>query len=188
MVARGRRGAEGFEQAFQHLAPDADVRVVNPYAGFLNADDFAGVDGVVFTGSGVSWSTDAREAACQRAAMELAFDAGLPSWGSCNGMQLAAVVLGGQVAASPNGLEVGVARETRLTPAGQTHPQFKSRTAVFAVPCIHRDEVSRLPTGAVKLAQNNHSEHQAFPMIRGAYRFGVRNIILNCAQRMWPII
>ncbi|MDB2663499.1 hypothetical protein N9Y61_06685, partial [Paracoccaceae bacterium] len=100
MVARGRRGAEGFEQAFQHLAPDADVRVVNPYAGFLNADDFAGVDGVVFTGSGVSWSTDAREAACQRAAMELAFDAGLPSWGSCNGMQLAAVVLGGQVAAS----------------------------------------------------------------------------------------
>ena len=162
MVARGRRGAEGFEQAFQYLAPDAHVRVVNPYAGALNADDFAGVGGVVFTGSGVSWSTDAPEAACQRAAMELAFDAGLPSWGSCNGMQLAAVVLGGQVAASPNGLEVGVARETRLTPAGQTHPQFKSRTTVFAVPCIHRDEVSRLPTGAVKLAENNHSEHQAF--------------------------
>lgn len=171
MVARGRRGAEGFEQAFQHLAPDADVRVVNPYAGFLNADDFAGVDGVVFTGSGVSWSTDAREAACQRAAMELAFDAGLPSWGSCNGMQLAAVVLGGQVAASPNGLEVGVARETRLTPAGQSHPQFKSRTAVFAVPCIHRDEVSRLPTGAIKLAENNHSEHQAFSYDQGDVSF-----------------
>ena len=102
MVARGRRGAEGFEQAFQHLAPDADVRVVNPYEGFPNVDDFAGVDGVVFTGSGVSWSTDAPEAACQRAAMELAFDAGLPSWGSCIGMQLGAVVLGGQVSASPN--------------------------------------------------------------------------------------
>ena len=86
MVARGRRGAEGFEQAFQHLAPDVDVRLINPYAGALNADDFAGVDGVVFTGSDVAWSTDSPEAACQRAAMDLAFDAGLPSWGSCNGM------------------------------------------------------------------------------------------------------
>lgn len=162
MVARGRRGAEGFEQAFHHLAPDAYVRVVNPYVGALNADDFACVDGVIFTGSGVAWRTDAPEAACQRAAMELAFYAGLPSWGSCNGMQLAAVVLGGKIAASPNGFEVGVARETRLTPAGQTHPQFKSRSTVFAVPCIHRDEVSQLPTGAVKLAENNHSENQAF--------------------------
>ena len=171
MVVRGRRGAEGFEQAFAHLAPDADLRVHNPYADALNADDLAGVDGVVFTGSGVSWSTDAAEAACQRAAMELVFDAGLPSWGSCNGMQLAAVVLGGQVAASPNGLEVGVAQATRLTPAGQTHPQFKSRSAVFAVPCIHRDEVSQLPTGAVKLAENAHSENQAFSYDNGGVSF-----------------
>ena len=113
MVARGRRGAEGFEQAFQYLAPDADVRVVNPYAGALNADDFTGVDGVVFTGSGVAWSADAPESACQRAAMELAFDAGLPSWGravmACN-WQLWFWV--GRWPASPNGLEVGVARGT----------------------------------------------------------------------------
>ena len=111
MVARGRRGAEGLNRPFTTLRL-MRMCVVNPYEGILNADDFAGVDGVVFTGSGVSWSTDAPEAACQRAAMELAFDAGLPSWGSCNGMQLAAVVLGGQVAASPNGLGLAL-RETR---------------------------------------------------------------------------
>ena len=162
MVSRGRRGAEGFEEAFLYLSPEAQVRVVNPYECALTRDDIQGVDGAVFTGSGVAWSTDAPEAACQRAAMELVFEAGIPSWGSCNGMQLAAVVLGGQVGASPNGLEVGVARETQLTPAGQTHPQFKSRNAIFAVPCIHRDEVKRLPAAAVKLAQNNHSENQAF--------------------------
>ena len=171
MVSRGRRGAEGFEQAFLHLSPETQVRVVNPYERALTRDDLHDVKGAVFTGSGVAWSTDAPQAACQRAAMELVFDAGIPSWGSCNGMQLAAVVLGGQVGASPNGLEVGVARETQLTPAGQTHPQYKSRSAVFAVPCIHRDEVTRLPAAAVKLAQNYHSENQAFSYDQGGVSF-----------------
>ena len=33
------------------------------------------------------------------------------------------------------------------------------------------DEVSRLPTGAVKLAQNDHSEHQAFSYDQGGVSF-----------------
>jgi GMP synthase (glutamine-hydrolysing) len=59
-------------------------------------------------------------------------------------------------------LEVGVARDTRKTEAGKSHPALDGRTDVYAVPCIHRDEVERLPKGAVLLAQNDHSPVQSF--------------------------
>jgi GMP synthase (glutamine-hydrolysing) len=133
--------------------------------------DFAGVDGVIFTGSGETWATDAPEAAPQRAAMELAFGTGLPVWGSCNGLQLAAVVLGGAVGAAPNGVEIGLARDIQLTDAGRSHPAMAGRLPGFAVPCIHRDEVQRLPTGAQLLASNAHSPVQAMAYAKGGVDF-----------------
>ena len=94
--------------------------------------------------------------------MELALAAGKPIWGSCNGMQLAAHVLGGAVGESPNGQELPVARDMQITLAGQDHPMMAGRRPGFAVPCVHRDEVRRLPEGATLLAGNAHTLIQAF--------------------------
>lgn len=167
MVARGHAGAAGFVASFQGLAAEVTCTIVNPYAGQEVVLD--GVDGVVFTGSGVAWSTDAPEAAPQRAAMEAVFAAGLPSWGSCNGMQLGAVILGGAVGASPKGFEVGVAQGTQRV--GGAHPMFAGRGDLWAVPCIHRDEVQRLPEGAVHTAQNDHSPIQGFAYTQNGVDF-----------------
>ena len=90
------------------------------------------------------------------------FAVGLPTIGSCNGMQLAASVLGGSSTASPNGREDGLSGDIRLTNAGRNHVMMAGREDGYAVPCTHRDEVVRLPEVGVRLAGNGHSAVQAF--------------------------
>lgn len=158
MVDNAQSASASFVRSFQKIAPQAQIEIVNPY----HSTDVSleGIDGAVFTGSGVAWSTDDPRAAPQRTVMEAVFARSIPTWGSCNGMQLAASVLGGTVGASPVGLEIGVARDTRR--AGAPHPMFDGRAERWAVPCIHRDEVQRLPEGAVLTASNAHSPIQGF--------------------------
>ena len=162
LLAQGKSAAALFVRAFQAMAPDVSVMVSTPYVRPVRDEMLALADGAVFTGSGVDWSTDAPEAAPLRAEMERVFGAGRPVWGSCNGAQLAAVVLGGAVGASPNGVEIGLAQDVVLTEAGRSHAMLAGRADGYAVPCIHRDEVQRLPEGAVLLSGNAHSSVQAF--------------------------
>ncbi|MDV4146309.1 type 1 glutamine amidotransferase [Shimia sp. FJ5] len=171
LLAIGKSAASSFLRTFQALVPEAELRVACPYAAALREDALDGIDGVVFSGSGVMWSTDGPEAAPLRAEMERVFAAGLPVWGSCNGMQLAASVLGGRVGASPNGFELGTARDVQVTEEGAAHPMMAGRAAGFAVPCIHRDEVQSVPEGAVLMAGNGHSPVQAMVYESGGVDF-----------------
>lgn len=161
MNAVGGIACGGFLRTILGLRPATEVLVASPYGGKLRDQLFHEVDGVIFSGSGVAWSTDAPEAAGLRSAMEVAFAAERPVWGSCNGLQLAAVVLGGSVGASPKGHEVGLALDLALTEQGERHAMMSGRSGKFAVPCVHRDEVQRMPEGAVLLAANAHSQVQA---------------------------
>ena len=161
--------APGFAAALAGVEGDLRFRTVAPYAG--ETADLGGIDGVVFTGSAVDWSTDAPQAAPLRAAMEAAFAAGLPVYGSCNGMNLGATVLGGAVGPSPNGREDGVAAGITPTEAGRAHPMLAGRTGAYASLCVHRDEVTRLPEGAVTLSGNAHSPVQAFAHEQGGVCF-----------------
>lgn len=151
--------AQAYGAALRRLTPDLKVRVIAPNAG--QTPVFEGCAGIVFTGSTESFATTSPEAAPMRAAMEVAFGAGVPIFGSCNGMQLAATVLGGEIGPSPE-FELGLARDITLTEAGGAHPMFAGKPARFASCAIHRDQVTRLPAGAVHLAGNTHSTHQAF--------------------------
>ena len=93
-----------FKQALQAIDPGVTVSVAAPYEGDAVAS-LTGFDAVVFTGSGVDWTTDDARAEPLRALMRRVFAAGLPSFGSCNGVLLAASVLGGQTGASSKGRE-----------------------------------------------------------------------------------
>ena len=77
-------------------------------------------------------------------------------------MQLGAVILGGKIGSSPNGMEVGLALDIDRTSRGKKHALLKGRTDGYSVPCAHRDEVQKLPEKAVHLAENAHSPIQAF--------------------------
>lgn len=161
LVCNGHSYVAEFATCLMAIDPGLTIVGKNPYVQPIQAADFDGVDGVVFTGSGVAWNTSDPRGQAQVDAMRVAFKTGLPIWGSCNGFQLMASVLGGQVGESPNGYEGGLAKNLQLTEAGKTHPMMRGRKDGDAVPCIHRDEIQALPEGAVLLAGNAHSPVQA---------------------------
>ena len=168
--AAGYTTGEGYASALLACQPDVQCTIIMPYEGDA-LPNLAAFDAAAFTGSGVTWCTDDAEAAPLAQVMEACFAANLPTVGSCNGMQLAATVLGGSNRASPNGREDGLAKHIRLTDAARNHPFMAGRRDGFAVPCVHRDEVDRLPSGAVLLAGNDHSPVQAFAVETGGVRF-----------------
>lgn len=178
VVAVGcRRAAEQYAAVLEALAAAGGVtletEILRPY---FPENDVDGVtldafDGVALTGSGVDWSADDARAAPFLRLLERAFAAGVPVLGSCWGLQVGAVVLGGAVGQGARGLELGVARHVRLTPAGAVHALHAGRRPVFDVPCIHRDEVTAVPTGAVVTAENDHSAVQAMVYEAGSVRF-----------------
>ncbi|MFC3613728.1 type 1 glutamine amidotransferase [Lutimaribacter marinistellae] len=171
IVARGIADAAPFLDTLPQLSEELTLTVAEPYVAPLTPALLDEAEAVIFTGSGVAWCVDDPRAEPLAQAMRTVFDRGLPVWGSCNGMQLAAHVLGGAVGASPNGNEDGVARDMRLTEAGRAHPMMAGRADGFAVPCVHRDEVQHLPDGAVLLAGNDHSPIQAFAYERDGVDF-----------------
>ena len=122
---------------------------------------WADYDGFVVTGSALHAYDPEFEVTNQIALLNEAAEAGLPIFGSCWGLQIAAIAAGGEVAFNPKGREVGFARKILLNEAGRAHPMFNGKAAVFDAPCIHYDEVIRLPESATLLASNAHSEIQA---------------------------
>lgn len=90
-----------------------------------------------------------------------ALAAGVPVWGSCWGLQLAAVSLGGSVRRNPRGRELPISRAITVTDAGRDHPLLVSRPAVFDALCSHLDEIEALPPNAQVLAANEVSAVQA---------------------------
>jgi GMP synthase (glutamine-hydrolysing) len=89
------------------------------------------------------------------------FAAGVPVWGSCWGLQLATVALGGSVRRNPRGLELPIARAITLTEAGRVHPLLASRPPIFDALCSHIDEIETLPPNSHVLAANELSAIQA---------------------------
>lgn len=152
--------APGFAAVLQALSPQITCSFCAPYLG--QALPEGAFDGVVFTGSAVIWGVDAPEGGVLREIWRQVTCWKVPIWGSCNGMQLAAFMLGGQCAASPHGDELGMAEAISLTDIGRGHPMMQGRASQFRAPTVHRDEVQHLPSGACLLARNAHSEVQAF--------------------------
>ena len=136
----------GFSAVLQAISQKITCSLCAPYLGQgLPEGPF---DGVVFTGSGVAWCVDAPEGRNLRDIWRQVVCWKVPIWGSCNGMQLAAFMLGGRCAASPHGDEDGLAKAITLTDIGRSHPMMQGRADQFHAPAVHRDEVERLPEGA----------------------------------------
>ncbi len=132
-------------------------------------------DGVLWTGSALSVLDDIPSVNRQLNFADNVFKSGVPFYGSCWGMQVATVVAGGEVANSPNGLEVGISKSIKLTKEGAKNPFFKGRKDNFKALCIHFDEVVKIPKNAVVLAGNDHSKVQAMTFAyKNSQFFGVQ--------------
>ncbi len=90
-----------------------------------------------------------------------AYEAGVPQFGSCWGVQLACFVAGGIVEPHPKGREMGIATKIMLTDQGRKHPMMEGKPVVYSHFVSHDDQVVELPEGATLLAGNDWSVVQA---------------------------
>ena len=129
-------------------------------------------DGVWISGSPLNaYVLDQPSVREQIALARAVWDAGVPTFGSCWGLQLMTAALGGTVHLNPNGREIGVARRIAPTAAGRGHAMYRGKADAFDALCTHEDEVAALPGGATVLASNAVSRVQAAVIEDGPRRF-----------------
>jgi GMP synthase (glutamine-hydrolysing) len=121
----------------------------------------ADFDGVMLPGSPLHIYDRTASVTRQIDFARAAFAAGVPVWGSCWGLQLATVALGGSVRRNPRGRELPIARAITVTEAGRSHPLLACRPAIFDALCSHLDEIETLPPNSQVLAANELCSIQA---------------------------
>jgi GMP synthase (glutamine-hydrolysing) len=152
-----------FAEAVRLNAPDISCIPLNIADGEMLPPgiSLADLDRVMFTGSPLHIYDRTPAVTGQIDFARAAFAAGVPVWGSCWGLQLATVALGGSVRRNPRGRELPFARAITVTEAGRAHPLLASRPPVFDALCSHLDEVETLPPNSEVLAANELSAVQA---------------------------
>jgi GMP synthase (glutamine-hydrolysing) len=163
-AGQGVTPAEGYGNVMVGLAGDARYDILlaaDADAALPAGTGFADYDAAIITGSALHLWQRAPEALRQVEVAREIYRAGIPFFGSCWGIQVAAVAAGGDVQRNPRGREVGFARKITRNAAGQAHPLLDGRPDVFDAPCSHLDEVAVPPPGATILASNAVSYVQA---------------------------
>lgn len=153
-----------YAEAIRRHSPDLVLDVVNgadPDWRLPDARRWSDYDGLVITGSSLHAYDPEFAVTNQIELVKQASETGMPIFGSCWGLQIATVAGGGTVEYSPRGREVGLARKIVPNELGRAHPMLSLKGPAFDAPCIHYDEVTRLPDGAQVLASNAHSAIQA---------------------------
>lgn len=163
-AAYGQMLSESYAQVIQDIEQSAVCDIAFPADEGSNLPDRAGLesyDGIVLTGSHLNIYDRTPEILRQIDLMRAIFASRTPSFGSCWGLQVAAVAANGDVQKNPLGREVGFARRLRRTEAGRGHPMLEGRPEVYDAPAIHLDMVTALPKDATVIATNPVSEVQA---------------------------
>ena len=120
VAATGRTSAESYAAVVRDLVPETACRLVNPADADANLPaGLSDFDGLIFTGSTLKVGEGTPEVTRQLDLMRSALEAGLPVFGSCWGVQVAATVAGGKAAANPRGPEYGFARAISPTEEGR---------------------------------------------------------------------
>ena len=170
----GRSSGETYIDTLHFLEPEAVCHRVKPAdrgASLPDQAELRSYDAVFVTGSPLHLYQDTPETRREVDLMRAVFAAGLPSFGSCAGLQVAVVAAGGAVRPSRRGREAGFARRITLTDAGRNHPLLAGRPASFDAPAFHSDEVETLPEGGSLLAFNTVTEVQAVEIRHGPGMF-----------------
>lgn len=161
----GNPTGEHYARVLRSLHNDIECTVLHPArpgGAVLPAGNGLGsFSGMTWTGSSLNVYNDTPAVRPQIELARAAFAAGVPQFGSCWGLQVAAVAAGGVVRPNPLGRELGIVRRIALTPAGREHPMYEGKRTPFDAIGVHMDEVHELPAGSTVLARNDMSTVQA---------------------------
>jgi GMP synthase (glutamine-hydrolysing) len=173
IAALGYDSGTGYARVLKRIDASLRVDIVKGAEGhpqFPEGVGLADYDGVTMTGSALNIYNGGPAVTHQIELVKAVFAAGVPFFGSCWGLQVAATAAGGEVRANTRGREFGFARRILLTEAGREHPLFAGKPAAFEAPTVHRDEIASLPAGATVLAVNDFGVQAAsFTSGRGTF-------------------
>lgn len=170
----GKSAGESYAATLRQLVPGctADIRYpVEPEAAEMPDGELAGYDAVFLSGSPIHIYRETPGTRRVLGFMDRVFASGVPSFGSCAGLQVAVVAAGGTVRKMTPQREAGVARRIAATAQGRDHPFLAGRAAVWDALTIHGDEVADLPPGATLLATSGTVRVQAVEIRHGAGTF-----------------
>lgn len=135
-----------------------ELDICRPYAGDELPQDLSGHDGLLVLGGEMSCRDDevAPWLPAVRELIRTAAKGATPTLGICLGHQLATVALGGEVAVNPRGRTVGI----RTVEGSQALSEDEVFAAATGGPVAqwNNDIVTRLPEGAVALADNERGD------------------------------
>ncbi|MGE3144230.1 MAG: type 1 glutamine amidotransferase [Pseudorhodoplanes sp.] len=163
-AAGGRAPSEGYAELLRELCPEsiADIcYAADPGANLPSKEGLESYDGVALTGSALHVYEGGPHVLPQIDLVRAVLATGTPIFGSCWGLQVITVAVGGAVRRNPKGREIGFGRRIRLTGAGRGHPMYAGKDEVFNAVTVHLDEVETLPPGTRVLAANAMSDVQA---------------------------
>jgi GMP synthase (glutamine-hydrolysing) len=154
----GTPSGEGYAATLRQLHPKLECDLVRPADEEPRLPDGVALKdyaGAVITGSALNVYDRSPAVQRQIELVKAVFDAGVPSFGSCWGLQVGVVAAGGTVVRNPRGREFGFARRIMLTAAGRDHAMFQGKPEVFEASTVHVDTVASLPPGGTPLAHND---------------------------------
>ena len=148
----------------QHI-PDAQYDIFyssDPGVILPNIEGIKKYDGVLWPGCNLTVYHDHDERVTKLVDLcKIAYEVGIPQFGSCWGAQIAVYAAGGEVKINPKGREMGIARKIYLTPEGLKHPMYEGKPPVFDGFISHDDEVTKFPEGGEWLASNDFTKVQS---------------------------
>lgn len=153
-----------YERMIKRFLPDARITILHPAdsdEALPHGSGLHAYDAALWTGSSLTIYHQTPEVLRQVSLARALFKEGVPSFGSCWALQIAALAAGGTCRLNPNGREFGIARKISLTDKGRSHPLYKDKAPVFDGFTSHFDDVETLPAGAVHLAGNRITPVQA---------------------------
>jgi GMP synthase (glutamine-hydrolysing) len=154
--------AEGYANLLRMLT-EADITICQPADReneLFDIQSLATYDGAVLTGSWLNIYDKSPSIARQIELVRRIFLSGTPYFGSCWGLQVAAVVAGGRVRRHPKGREIGIALPIYRTVAGHAHPLLAHKPDPYRAITVHLDEVEHVPPGMTVLAWNEWTKVQ----------------------------
>lgn len=162
-AAGASTGWQLFRRMLSQRSSEAQIDIAFPSdeLELASSEGLSAYDGLLWTGCSLCLhATGDARVDRQVELARRAFAAGVPQFGSCWAIQIAAVAAGGRVAANPRGREMGLARKIALTSEGARHPMYVGKPPVFDAFICHLDEVVELPENSTLLAGNSFTQVQ----------------------------
>jgi GMP synthase (glutamine-hydrolysing) len=173
----GTDSGDGYAATLKLLQKDIDCDIVRPADEEPKLPDGVALkdyDGAVITGSALNIYDRSPSVQRQIELTKAIFEAGVPTFGSCWGLQVGVTAAGGTVVRNPRGREFGFSRRITLTSAGRDHAMFQGKPEVFEACTVHVDTVESLPTGGTPLAHNDMGLQAAEIKLKNSTFWGVQ--------------